>query len=278
VVRGFAHEKDRKKETIEAITKISQWRELVNYYNFFNEMHPLAKDFHDWWPEYIYGVDGWGHMLQGVRMSEIDSDALARMPDGAIDQIQGQKMKAYAVYKQDMSACSGRQRYKHTLLVDLTGVTMNMMMGDKKKVLQKIFALGSNYFPETIWQIYLINSPMVFRAIWSAVKQFLHPLTVNKIQIIGSYKEALKKMTAANIPAASLPQWMGGKHPGMKTFDYIQQLVSEKRQHSSLKVSLEGAESRAQGQGAAGAALREGDSDLSDSTASSAATVLAPSV
>ena len=89
-------------------------------------------------------------------------------------------------------------------------------------MLQKIFALGSNYFPETIWQIYLINSPMVFRAIWSAVKQFLHPLTVshmhththahththtrththtytqvNKIQIIGSYKEALKKMTAA---------------------------------------------------------------------------------
>ena len=28
---------------LQAITKISQWRELVNYYNFFNEMHPLAK-------------------------------------------------------------------------------------------------------------------------------------------------------------------------------------------------------------------------------------------
>ena len=28
---------------LQAITKISQWRELVDYYNFFNEMHPLAK-------------------------------------------------------------------------------------------------------------------------------------------------------------------------------------------------------------------------------------------
>ena len=54
-------------------------------------------------------------------------------------------------------------------------------------------------------QIYLVNSPMVFRAIWATVKPFLHPITVNKIQIIGTAKEAMKKMTAQNIPASALP-------------------------------------------------------------------------
>jgi hypothetical protein len=46
---------------------------------------------------------------------------------------------------------------------------------------------------------------MVFRAIWATVKPFLHPITVNKIQIIGTAKEAMKKMTAQNIPASALP-------------------------------------------------------------------------
>jgi hypothetical protein len=32
-------------------------------------------------------------------------------------------------------------------------------------------------------QIYLVNTPMVFRAVWTVVKPWLHPLTVNKIQV-----------------------------------------------------------------------------------------------
>ena len=39
-------------------------------------------------------------------------------------------------------------------------------------------------------------------------------------------KQTCMHASIQNIPVASLPQWMGGKHPGIKTFDYIQQLVS----------------------------------------------------
>ena len=75
-----------------------------------------------------------------------------------------------------------------------------LQAGKKRHVLQRIFSLGSTYFPETMWQIYLVNSPMVFRAVWAVVKQFLHPITINKINILGSAKEAMKKMTEQNMP------------------------------------------------------------------------------
>jgi len=234
VVRGFANEKDREKATTEAMAMIAAWRVKVGYYKFFEEMHPVARDFHTWWPEKIYGLDGWGHMLQGVRVEEIDSDKLSKVEELDIDKIQGQKMKAYSVYKQDLCAKTGQQRYKHTLIVDLTGLSMGMLAGSKRTVLQKILSLGSTYYPETMWQIYLINSPMIFRAVWAILKPWLHPITVNKIQIIGTAKEALKKMTQQNIPAASLPTWMGGGHPGKLTVDYVHELVHAQRLHGSL--------------------------------------------
>jgi len=45
-------------------------------------------------------------------------------------------------------------------------------------------------------QIYLVNTPMVFRAVWTCVKPWLHPLTLNKIQVCFYFillKKHLKK-------------------------------------------------------------------------------------
>lgn len=53
------------------------------------------------------------------------------------------------------------QRYKHTLLVDLSGLSMSMLAGKKRHVLQRIFSLGSTYFPETMWQVARLLVPCV---------------------------------------------------------------------------------------------------------------------
>eukprot|EP00001_Collodictyon_triciliatum_P168257 29751_1 len=219
VVRGFANDKDREKETFEAIAKIAAWREKVGYYDYFEGMHPSARSFYNSWPEYIYGFDEFGHMLQGLRVEEVDCDHLTTFPDEDIEKMQGQKMKAYSVYKQDASIKAGVQRYKAILVVDLTNVSLNMLRGKKGQVCQKIFSLGGTYYPESMWQIYLVNSPMIFRAVWAMVKPWLHPITVNKIQIIGSAKEAIKQMNKQHIPTSAIPKWMGGECEGKSTYD-----------------------------------------------------------
>mmetsp|Transcript_2728 Transcript_2728/g.4413 ORF Transcript_2728/g.4413 Transcript_2728/m.4413 type:complete len:133 (-) Transcript_2728:405-803(-) len=129
---------------------------------------------------------------------------------------------------------NGQQRYKHILMVDLTGMGMGMLAGSKRKTIQKIFGIGSHYYPETMWRIYLINTPMVFRAVWAVVKQFLHPITLNKVKVYKNSAEALKKMTTEEgIPEASLPDWLGGKNPGLSSYDYLTKLISVKRKHGS---------------------------------------------
>mmetsp|Transcript_6061 Transcript_6061/g.21398 ORF Transcript_6061/g.21398 Transcript_6061/m.21398 type:complete len:114 (+) Transcript_6061:118-459(+) len=108
-------------------------------------------------------------------------------------------------------------------------MSMNMLRGKKRQVLQKIFHIGSTYYPESMWKIYLVNSPLIFRAIWAIIKPWLHPVTLSKIQIIGSAKEAIKKMNEEGIPIEAIPDWMGGKHPGVSTHDYISQIIERRR-------------------------------------------------
>jgi len=108
-----------------------------------------------------------------------------------------------------------------------------MLMGKKKNLLKKIFDIGSTYYPETMFKIYLINAPLVFRAIWAVIKPWLHPITVAKVNLLGSSKEALKKFELDGLPASQVPKWLGGTYEPVLCFDYVSQLIAEKRPHAS---------------------------------------------
>jgi hypothetical protein len=41
--------------------------------------------------------------------------------------------------------------------------------------------VGTHFYPETMWKIYLVNTPMLFRAVWTVVKPWLHPITAAKV-------------------------------------------------------------------------------------------------
>lgn len=49
------------------------------------------------------------------------------------------------------------------------------------KTLQHLINVGSHYFPEQMWKIYLVNTPLIFRGIWLVLKPFLHPITIAKV-------------------------------------------------------------------------------------------------
>mmetsp|Transcript_64843 Transcript_64843/g.159606 ORF Transcript_64843/g.159606 Transcript_64843/m.159606 type:complete len:354 (+) Transcript_64843:202-1263(+) len=232
VVRGFANAKHRKQETLQAIKSISEWRKSVHYYQFFDQQLPGFKQFHDLWKESIYGPDKYGHMVQCIRIQDIDTDAIEKMNDQELERLQGQKMKAYAVYKEDMAKQTGTLRYKHTLLIDLTHIKMSMVSSSsKRQALQNIFSIGSKYFPETIWKIYLVNGPMVFRAVFACIKPILAPETIAKINMLGSMDAALKKLEQDGLPRNVLPEWVGGTSKGKPSFQYVSELIEQRRQH-----------------------------------------------
>lgn len=62
--------------------------------------------------------------------------------------------------------------------------------------------LSQNYYPERLGLLYLINAPWGFSTVFSVVKGWLDPVTVQKIHVLGSgyQKELLEQVPAENLP------------------------------------------------------------------------------
>jgi hypothetical protein len=68
--------------------------------------------------------------------------------------------------------------------------------------------ISQDRYPECMGKFYIINAPWGFSTIWNVIKGFLDPVTVAKIDIVGSsYQDKL----LAQIPAENLPKEFGGK-------------------------------------------------------------------
>ncbi|KAG7147696.1 Sec14 cytosolic factor like protein [Verticillium longisporum] len=92
-------------------------------------------------------------------------------------------------------------------IMDLKGVSI----GNASQVygyVKQASVISQNYYPERLGKLYIINAPWTFSVVWSVVKGWLDPVTVNKIDILGGgyAKELLKQ-----IPAENLPVEFGGK-------------------------------------------------------------------
>ena len=72
---------------------------------------------------------------------------------------------------------------------------------------QKASAISQNYYPERLGKLFIINAPWGFSAIFSVVKGFLDPVTVDKIHILGG---GYQKELLAQVPAENLPKGLGG--------------------------------------------------------------------
>ncbi|KYK57200.1 Sec14 cytosolic factor [Drechmeria coniospora] len=91
-------------------------------------------------------------------------------------------------------------------IMDLKGVTLTKVPQVYSYVRQAS-VISQNYYPERLGKLYLINAPWGFSTVWSVVKGWLDPVTVAKINILGTgYQGELLKQ----VPAESLPKAFGG--------------------------------------------------------------------
>jgi len=220
-VRGYATYVPRKEETVKAFVGICDWRDEVGFYDYLYKRLNQDEEFYNYWPEYIYGNDKYGHPLVSMHVEQIDADKLTQMDEAHVLRLQGQKQALYSYHKKVVSAQIGVQRYKYSLLVDLNGAGMSLLSGKKRTIIKKVFDVGADHFPESIWKIYVVNTPFLFRAAWAMVKPWIHPITQAKVNIFGAPADAKKAMMADGFPEESLPDWLGGGSKGIKTFDYL---------------------------------------------------------
>jgi len=108
-----------------------------------------------------------------------------------------------------LPACSRKSGYlleTSCSIMDLKGVGISKATS-VYGYLQVVSGISQNYYPERLGKMYIINAPWGFSGVWSFVKRFLDPVTVNKIHILGS---GFQKDLLAQVPAENLPKQFGG--------------------------------------------------------------------
>ena len=91
-------------------------------------------------------------------------------------------------------------------IMDLKGVGISKVPSVYSYVKQAS-ALSQNYYPERLGRLYLINAPWGFSTVFSVVKGWLDPITVEKIHVLGA---GYQKELLSQVPAENLPVIFGG--------------------------------------------------------------------
>ncbi|KAH7445910.1 hypothetical protein KP509_01G028100 [Ceratopteris richardii] len=107
-------------------------------------------------------------------------------------------------------ACSIAAR-KHidsaTTILDVEGVGIRSFNNDTREFIRRIQKIDSEYYPESLFRVYIINAGPGFKFLWNTVKRLLDTKTVAKITVLGTdYREMLLEV----IDSSQLPDFLGG--------------------------------------------------------------------
>ena len=72
-------------------------------------------------------------------------------------------------------------------------------------MIKALSAIFSYNYPETVQRIFVINAPFVFSALFGVIKQFLHPVTVSKLQVCGGDYASTLKANGVTLDGGAIP-------------------------------------------------------------------------
>ncbi|KZT64683.1 CRAL/TRIO domain-containing protein [Daedalea quercina L-15889] len=180
-------------------TKCQEWRKTF----------PERREVFDYWPMWFHKTDKDGRPVSIQHYGAVNIPELYK-------HITPERFWWYIITMADSipreiipaaSRAAGRQVDGTFLIVDLKGYSLGQFW-QMKDIARAAFQVSQDYYPEMSAKFYIINAPWTFTTIWSFVKLWLAPRTIEKIDILGAdYQAVLLK----HIDAENLPAFYGGK-------------------------------------------------------------------
>ncbi|KAF6219332.1 hypothetical protein HO133_005157 [Letharia lupina] len=162
----------------------------------------------EYYPQYYHRTDKEGRPVYIEQLGKIDLAAMYRITT-AERMLQNLVVEYEKLADPRLPACSrksGQLLETCCTIMDLKGVGISKVSSVYGYVKQAS-AISQNYYPERLGKLYLINAPWGFSSVFSVVKGFLDPVTVQKIHVLGSgYQTEL----LGQVPKQNLPKLFGG--------------------------------------------------------------------
>jgi hypothetical protein len=98
--------------------------------------------------------------------------------------------------------------YKHVVVLDLADLGMSHGRSSFKDGMRGMINTDQFLYPENLYQMICVNTPLIVRSMWAMVRPWLHPITAEKIKIKSVPSEALREVVD---DMGQVPREYGGK-------------------------------------------------------------------
>lgn len=191
-------------------TDAENWRREFHVDELYtNFTFPEKEAVNELYPQFYHKTDKDGRPVYIEQLGKVDLKALYKFTTP--ERLMQKLVVEYEKFQRErLPVCStehGQVIETSCTIMDLKNVGVSQFWKVSGYV-QQASRIGQYYYPETMGKFYIINAPYIFTTVWSVVKGWLDPVTVEKIKILGNgYEHEL----AQQIPMENLPAYLGGK-------------------------------------------------------------------
>eukprot|EP01023_Acetabularia_acetabulum_P043578 TRINITY_DN4355_c0_g1_i1.p1 TRINITY_DN4355_c0_g1~~TRINITY_DN4355_c0_g1_i1.p1 ORF type:complete len:313 (-),score=26.03 TRINITY_DN4355_c0_g1_i1:196-1134(-) len=193
-----------------------EWREGQNVDQLRSQgySYPELPQVKQFYPHFYHKIDRFGRPLYIERLGMLQTSQLLKVT--TMDRFITYHIWCWERLKRDkFTICSelaGKPIFTSCIILDLKGVGLKHFTPTVQRFIRKITKIDSSYYPEHLGQMFIINTPAVFKTMWRVVEPWLDPATRQKIRVLGkNYLEDLQEIISID----DIPDFLGGKsaHP-----------------------------------------------------------------
>ncbi|KAH9840527.1 CRAL-TRIO domain-containing protein [Rhodofomes roseus] len=199
------------KASVEMWAKCQEWRKTmdgVGIDELYTKMDaydfPERREVFEYWPMWFHKTDKEGRPVSIQHYGAVNIPELYK-------HITPERFWWYVVTMAESipreiiptaSRAAGHQVDGTFLIVDLKGYSLGQFW-QMKDLVRAAFQIMQDYYPELSAKFFIINAPWSFTTIWSLLKLWLAPRTIEKMDVLGGDYQAvlLKHVDAENLPA-----------------------------------------------------------------------------